>query len=42
MNLARILRNHSAILNIVFCEERERGDENLINLMGIWFIISGK
>ena len=42
MNLARILRNHSAILNIVSYEERERGDENLINLMGIWFIIRGK
>ena len=27
-------------LNIVSCEER--GDGNLINLMGIWFIIRGK
>ena len=27
-------------LNIVSCEER--GDGNLVNLMGIWFIIRGK
>ena len=30
----------TVLLNIVSCEER--GDGNLINLMGIWFIIRGK
>ena len=30
----------TVLLNILSCEER--GDGNLINLMGIWFIIRGK